>query len=120
MQWEGKKPAYLVDYLQYLKNTYASIGEVSYLRIYNRKYDNTFTDEGYGKVDKDFYLTAEEQSHINNDIVVKSYSTDASYVVMADGSRVYKNLGVLSELKCGNTFDIDIIFTKKKVKREAN
>jgi hypothetical protein len=39
LKWDPEEqyPAYYIDYLQYLKDNYPQVGEVSYLRIYNRK-----------------------------------------------------------------------------------
>lgn len=119
LQWDvnDKNPDYSIDYLKYLNDRYGIVGEVSYLRIYNRKYDNSFSDEGFGQIDKQFAFTDEEFAHVGLQISVKSYTNDVSYVLMKDGSRVYRDLGVLSELKCGNSYSVDIVYNKKKVTR---
>ena len=99
---DSNNPQYFIDYLAYLKNTYPEVGEVSYLRIFNRK------SEG-----RDF--NSDELSHVGYSISVKSHNADVQYVKLLDGSRIYRDLGVLSELKCGNGYSVDIVFLRKMV-----
>lgn len=121
LQWDpdDQNPDYSIDYLKYLNDNdkYGLVGEVSYLRIYHRKYDNTFTDEGFAQIDRQFAFTDEEFAHVGLQISVKSYTNDTPYVVMKDGSRIYRNLGILSELKCGNSYSVDIVYNKKTATR---
>ena len=104
LKWDPEEqyPAYYIDYLQYLKDNYSQVGEVSYLRIYNRK------SEG-----REF--NQDELDHISFNISVKSFNADIDYIKLQDGSRIYRDLGILSELKCGNGYSIDIVFLKKTV-----
>jgi hypothetical protein len=51
-------------------------------------------------------LTASYALHINN------YDNNVVPIVAGSG-RVYQNLGTLSQLECGNGFDIDIVYLRK-------
>ena len=64
-------------------------------------FDNNFNDN--------------ELKCLDYSIYVKSYNEDVQYVKLPDNSYVYRNLGVLSELKCGNGYNVDIIFLHKTV-----
>lgn len=95
----------LINYLDYLNNYIKQqdnndqLGEVCYLRICKRKID----------------FTKDELDRANFIISIKSYTSDLDYISLRDGSRVYRDLGILSELKCGNGYDIDIVFLKRQV-----
>lgn len=86
-----------INYLKYLDKYFSEVGEVYY--IYLRK-----RDLGTNII----------ASEISYKINISSHNQNLTPTVINEGW-IYRDCGVLSELTCGNGFDIDIVFLRKIV-----
>ena len=86
------------DYLKYLNNNgNKQVGEAIYVYIHKRP-----------------NLTSAEVQNIGYQWSIKSFSKELQGIPAGEG-RIFKDCGILSELKCGNGFDVDIIYFEKEV-----
>lgn len=85
------------DYLEYLNANYGQVGEVIYVYIRKRK-----------------NLSSSEAANLHYNWSIKSFNKELEPIV-AGGGRVFRDCGMLSELKCGSGFDVDIVYIQKEV-----